>query len=69
MWKNQVQHLIQYIRSFLLCIIFRISYTCKTCGYQPDELDDNLIENSHEKRFYPPRTKLTFQEKQCTLGK
>ena len=30
----------------------------KTCEYQPDELDDNLIENSHEERSYAKNTKL-----------
>ena len=26
----------------------------KNCEYQPDELNDNLIENNHEKCSYPP---------------
>ena len=30
----------------------------KTCEYQPDELDDNLIENNHEECSYPPKIKL-----------
>ena len=29
----------------------------KTCEYQPDELDDNLIENNHEKCSYPQKIK------------
>ena len=30
----------------------------KICEYQPDELDDNLIENNNEECFYPKRIKL-----------
>ena len=30
----------------------------KTSEYQPDELDDNLIENNHEECPYPPKIKL-----------
>ena len=27
----------------------------KTCAYQPDKLDDNLIEDNHEKCSYSPQ--------------
>ena len=27
----------------------------KTCEYQSNELDENLIENSHEERCFPPQ--------------
>ena len=30
----------------------------KTCEYQPEELDDNVIENNHEECSYPPKIKL-----------
>ena len=30
----------------------------KTCEYQPDELDNKLIENNHEERSYPKKIKL-----------
>ena len=30
----------------------------KTVEYQPDELDDNLIENNHEESSYPKKIKL-----------
>ena len=29
-----------------------------TCEYQPDELDDKLIENNHEECTYPKKIKL-----------
>ena len=34
------------------------SKSSKTGEYQPDELDDNLIENNHEECSYPPKMKL-----------
>ena len=30
----------------------------KACEYQSDKLDDNLIENNHEKCSYPKKNKL-----------
>ena len=41
----------------------------KTCEYQLDELDDNLIENNHEECFFPKKWNLWFQKKQCDVIK
>ena len=32
----------------------------KICEYQPDKLDDNLIENNNEQCYFPDKTKLTI---------
>ena len=39
--------------------IFSILHICE---YQPDELDDKLIENSHEECSYPKKLKLMISE-------
>ena len=40
----------------------------KTCEYQLDELDDNLIENKHEECSYPPKTNVMISGKQCGVA-
>ena len=40
----------------------------KTCNYQLDESDDNLIENNHSKCSYPQKLNWWFQEKQCDVA-
>ena len=72
-WKNQVQHsameniledsamenMLEYFcyAEFLACYTPE-NKSSKTCEYQPDELDDSLIENNHEECSYPPKIKL-----------
>ena len=34
----------------------------KTCGFQPDKLDDNFIENNHDDCSYPPKNELIISE-------
>ena len=35
----------------------------KTCEYQPDGLDDNLIENNHEEYSYPKKNQIDISRK------
>ena len=43
-------------REFLGCYKIE-NKSSKTCDYQWDELDDNLIENNHQECFYLPKIK------------
>ena len=54
------------MQQFLLSRIFSILHTIKsskTCEYQPDEFDDNMIESNHEECSYPSKMKLMISGK------
>ena len=68
-WKNQAQHsameniledsamenmLEDFCYAEFLAYYTPENKSSKTCEYQPDELDDSLIENNHEECSYPP---------------
>ena len=64
---NILQWKIQYVRWFCYAE-FLVYYalennSSKTCKYQPDELDDNLIAINHEKCSYPQKIKLKISGK------
>ena len=45
-WKHSILDNVGYVEFLAYYTLEKKS--SKTCDYQPDELDDNLIENNHE---------------------